>query len=105
MTQDDAFDDTAFDKALSAALKEEMPVETPPLARAVLTRLAEEEAHPQRAEPLAEVLSHPGPVAAGYGLLLLGAVALGYAALPLLGGEEMVFASALAELLGFAGGL
>ncbi|MGR3378825.1 hypothetical protein [Salipiger abyssi] len=97
--------DRAFDAALAAALKDEMPVETPMLARAVLSRLAEEETGPHRAEGLAEVLSHPGPVAAGYGLLLLGAAVLGYAALPALGGDDLVFASAIAQLLGFPGGL
>lgn len=103
MKDDDT--DRAFDAALAAALEDEMPVEAPMLARAVLSRLAEEEAQPQRAERPAEVLSHPGPIAAGYGLLLLAAALLGYAALPALGGEDMVFVSAIAQLLGFTGDL
>lgn len=106
MTHDDDPDDTAFDAALSAALKEDIPVETPMLARAVLTRLAEEE----RLEPMRPsgwgtvALDHPERLALGYGVLLLLAAGLGYALMPFLGGEDALALLALGEAIGLSGG-
>jgi hypothetical protein len=99
----DTMEDDAFDLAL-AELLAQSPADSAPLSRAVLSRLAA----PPRA-PLerwgTEVLAHPGALISGYGAMLLLMAALGYAALPRIGGEDLLALIALGDLLPLLGGM
>lgn len=72
-------DDDAFDRALTALLTPE-DTDTAEMSRAVLSRIAARTT-PRRA-PLAEVLTAPAPLGAGFAALLLGAAGVGYALMP-----------------------
>lgn len=105
MTRPDSQDrtnaaDLAFERDLARLIGAE-GTDTAMLSRTVLSRLAE---RPEsRAGHLAEVLAMPAPLAAGIslGLLLIGS--LGYAALPLVGGDEAIALLAISNLLGLGG--
>ena len=93
-------DDPAFDRALGAVLAQEA-VEIAPISRAVLSRLAED----RRAGPVVgEVLALPLPLGLAFGGLLMIAGAAGYAALPLVTGEELPLLMVLGESLRRGGG-
>lgn len=92
--------DAAFDRDLAREIGAG-DSDTAMLSRAVLSRLAE---RPEtRAEHLAEVLAAPAPLAAGISAGLLALGALGYAVLPLIGGDEMLALMAIRDLMGFGG--
>lgn len=93
-------DDRAFDRGLAELLAQEA-VETAPLSRAVLSRLAED----HRAGPgFGEVLALPVPLGLAFGGLLMIAGAAGYAALPLVTGEDLPLLMVLGESLRLGGG-
>ncbi|WP_095589952.1 hypothetical protein [Actibacterium ureilyticum] len=73
-------DDDAFDRALTALLTPERDTDTAEMSRAVLSRIAARTT-PRRA-PLAEVLTAPAPLGAGFAVLLLAAAGVGYALVP-----------------------
>lgn len=97
-------DDDAFDRELAALLAQQTPAESAPLSRAVLSRLAAPPPGPL-ARWGAEVLAHPGALASGYGAMLAMMAALGYAALPRIGGEDLLALIALGDLLPLLGGM
>jgi hypothetical protein len=93
-------DDQAFDRGLAALMAQD-PVETAPLSRAVLSRLAQDSV-PRPA--YGEVLALPVPLGLAFGGLLVLAGAAGYAALPLVTGEELPLLMVLGESLRLGGG-